>query len=188
MTAVEEEKWIAPTSPIVYLEEIETFEVPVNKSNPMKAVDDLMLKMYTEEIALDESAPRNEKPPDLRLDKVSATGDLGMKFTSKMTFPDDILQQVQDSTERRRLKKRAGGRTGGKDDSNESWLSVELVYFPGVEDPFKSDIELNWKIESISEEGVDIKLSFADPLNVSQSDEPDFALVALDGFSIFVDE
>ena len=93
-----------------------------------------------------------------------------------MTFPADILDSIGEGNRRRLL---------GDDD--DSWLSVELVYFPGVENPLDVDINLKWEIRNITEDFVDIKITFTNPIEVSQEDEADFVIITMTGFEIFVD-
>ena len=66
-------------------------EIEVDQEFPMDSVNTYINKIYIENQKRDESAPRNEKPPDLRLDAASSTGDIAMKFTSKMDFPRDLM-------------------------------------------------------------------------------------------------
>ena len=60
----------------------------------MESVNNYIHAVFEESKERDVSAPRNEKPPDLRLKTVSGTGDIGMRFTSPMTFPDDIMDSI----------------------------------------------------------------------------------------------
>ena len=101
------------------------------------------------------------------MDNVSPTGGMGLRFTSKMDFPDDILNELAED-ERRRLSGEIEDHLG---------LKVELIYFPGVEDPINSDINLVWELKSINSEGIEIDITFDNPVQVSQDFEADFALV-----------
>ena len=109
---------------------------------------------------------------------MSPSGDMSFKFTSSMKFPDNILDEL-DEDERRRLS--------GEIDHHEG-LKVELIYFPGLEDPINSDINLVWELKSITAEGIDISISFDNPLEVSQDVDADFALVQIEGFERFSDD
>ena len=101
------------------------------------------------------------------MDNVSPTGGMGLRFTSKMVFPDDVLTELAED-ERRRLSGEI---------ENHHGLKVELIYFPGVEDPINSEINLVWELTSISSKGINIAITFDNPLQVSQNEEADFALV-----------
>ena len=92
---------------------------------------------------------------------------MGLRFTSKMDFPDDVLSELAED-ERRRLSGEIEDHLG---------LKVELIYFPGVEDPINSDINLVWELKSITSEGINIEITFDNPVQVSQDFEADFALV-----------
>ena len=111
------------------------------------------------------------------MDNVSPTGGMGLRFTSKMDFPDDILNELAED-ERRRLQGEIEDHLG---------LKVELIYFPGVEDPINSDINLVWELKSITSEGIEIDITFDNPVQVSQDFEADFALVQIEGFDRFSD-
>jgi len=67
-----------------------------------------------------------------------------MRFTTKMKFPPEILTQI--SSDKRMLQKVNEG------DAPKSWLNVELIFFPGAEDPLSVDIQLKWSIESLTED------------------------------------
>ena len=81
-----------------------------------------------------------------------------------MSFPADITSSIKSS--HRRLE-----------NSDDSWLSVDLVYFPGVEDPLNTEVKLSWKLIDLNEDFMNIKITFDNPLAVSQDEEADFALV-----------
>ena len=123
----------------------------------MKSVTNYVTKKFNDDIERDTSASRNEKPPDLRIKEVSATGEMTLKFTSEMIFPDDIMNELA-LDERRRLEGEIDLKSG---------LKVELVYFPGVEDPMKADINLVWELRNITNNSVNILVSFDNPLEVS---------------------
>ena len=50
-----------------------------------------------------------------------------------------------------------------------------------------TDIKLSWKLVDLNEDLLNIKITFDDPLAVSQDEEADFALVKIEGFDKFVD-
>ena len=135
----------------------------------MKSVTNYVTKKFNDDIERDTSASRNEKPPDLRIKEVSATGEMTLKFTSEMIFPDDIMNELA-LDERRRLEGEIDLKSG---------LKVELVYFPGVEEPMTADINLVWELRNITTNSVDIDVSFDDPIEVSQDAEADFALITI---------
>ena len=98
-----------------------------------------------------------------------------LRFTNKMVFPDGLVEELVED-ERRRLE--------GEIDHEEG-LNVELVYFPGVEDPMKSEIDLIWELKSITPDAINLLISFQNPIEVSQDVEPDFVLVQVYGFERF---
>jgi len=63
-----------------------------------------------------------------------------MRFTSKMKFPPEILTQI--SSNKRILRPVNTGEV----EAPKNWLNVELIFFPGVEDPMSVDIQLKWEI------------------------------------------
>ena len=65
---------------------------------------------------------------------------------------------------------------------------MDLYFFPGVEDPLAAEVDLTWAIGGIDENGLQLELTFADPLYVSQNEEADFAIVHMTGFSKFNDK
>ena len=81
---------------------------------------------------------------------MSPSGDMVLRFTNKMVFPDGLIEELVED-ERRRLE--------GEID-NEEGLNVELVYFPGVEDPMKSEIDLIWELKSITPDAINLLISF----------------------------
>ena len=103
-----------------------------------------------ESIERDTSAARNEKPPDLRMKSVSPSGDMALRFTNKMEFPDGLIEELAED-ERRRLE--------GEIDHAEG-LNIELIYFPGLEDPMNSEIDLTWELKSITSDAINLIISF----------------------------
>ena len=99
-----------------------------------------------------------------------------MRFTSEMDdFPtEELLLALND--ERRRLEAATEG------------LKIDLIYFPGVEDPMKADIQLVWELKKVTRTGVTILISFDYPQEVSQDVEADFALIQIEGFDRFKDK
>jgi len=71
---------------------------------------------------------------------MSPNGDMKMRFTSKMKFPPEILAQINSDKRILRTIDRS------KPVVPKNWLSVELIFFPGVEDPMSLDIQLKWEI------------------------------------------
>ena len=169
-----------PISPIEFLASMVSLAegIELDEKDPMKTVNSIVEKANEESIKRDVSFPRNEKPPDVRRSNMSPSGDMSFKFTSSMKFPDNILDELAED-ERRRLS--------GEIDHHEG-LKVELIYFPGLEDPINSDINLVWELKSITAEGIDISISFDNPLEVSQDVDADFALVQIEGFERFSDD
>ena len=92
---------------------------------------------------------------------------MALRFTSKMVFPEGLIEELAED-ERRRLE--------GDIDHTEG-LNFDLIYFPGLEDPMTSQINLIWQIKNITPEGIDLAITFDNPVEVSQDVEPDFALV-----------
>ena len=102
--------------------------VVIDEKDPMKAVENFVDDSVKEGLRRDASAARSEKPPDLRVNEISAEGELYLRFTSEMEeIPSaDLLQAMND--ERRRLEATTDG------------IKIDLVYFPGVEDRMKANI------------------------------------------------
>ena len=63
---------------------------------------------------------------------------------------------------------------------------IEIQSIAGA-DSDASKLKLDWEITGFSESGLDFKLVFADPLDVSQNDEPDTVKVKLN-LTQFTDE
>ena len=57
----------------------------------MKSVNDFISQEYELSLKRDVKASHDRKPPDLRLKKASPTGEVNLRFTSKMNFPKDLL-------------------------------------------------------------------------------------------------
>ena len=81
-----------------------------------------------------------------------------------MRLPDDFLDKVN-ASKLRSLQ------------SDEPAV-IEIQPVAGS-DSDASQLELDWEITDFSESGLDFKLVFADPLAVSQNDEPDTVKVKL---------
>ena len=52
----------------------------------------------------------------------------------------------------------------------------------------KADIQLVWELKNVTRAGVTILISFDNPLEVSQDEEADFALIQIEGFDRFKDK
>ena len=52
----------------------------------------------------------------------------------------------------------------------------------------KADIMLVWELKNVTRTGVTILISFDNPLEVSQDEEVDFALIQIEGFDRFKDK
>ena len=71
--------------------------IVINEKNPMETVGNFVADSFDKNIERDADASRNDKPPDLRVAKISATGEMNLKFTSEMEFPEDILDEPRAS-------------------------------------------------------------------------------------------
>ena len=147
----------------------------------MSAIQNLVSDANARTMQRDEKAGRNNKPPELRLKNISPTGLLSFKFTKKMSFPDNLMSLLH-KEQQRNLEE------DGEEIEVDQSLKIELVYFAGVEDKINSEINFVWEIASLTSLGIDIKITFENPLEVSQDIEPDFALVTINGFDRFEDE
>ena len=57
--------------------------------------------------------------------------------------------------------------------------SVDFIQIIGIPDVDADDLGLEWEIIQANGDGIDIKLSFTNPINVSQGDSADFVFVLL---------
>ena len=96
-----------PITPKEFLQSLGSSDSSVNividEKNAMKAVEKFVNNSVEEGLRRDASAARNEKPPDLRVQDISAEGELNLRFTGEM---DEILSEellLAMSDERRRL-------------------------------------------------------------------------------------
>ena len=69
----------------------------------MKTVEKFVDNSVEEGLRRDASAARNDKPPDLRVNEISAEGELNLKFTSEMDEIPTLELLLEMSDERRRL-------------------------------------------------------------------------------------
>ena len=63
---------------------------------------------------------------------------------------------------------------------------IEISSIPGIE-TVVDVLNLDWEIKEVNEDGIDFKLKYKDPLEVSQNEEPDKVLVTLN-LASFTDE
>lgn len=63
---------------------------------------------------------------------------------------------------------------------------IEISSIPGIE-TVVDVLNLDWEINEVNEDGIDFKLKYKDPLEVSQNEEPDKVLVTLN-LASFTDE
>ena len=63
---------------------------------------------------------------------------------------------------------------------------IEISSIPGIE-TIVDVLNLDWEINEVNEDGIDFKLKYKDPLEVSQNEEPDKVLVTLN-LASFTDE
>ena len=63
---------------------------------------------------------------------------------------------------------------------------IEISSIPGA-DSVVDVLNLDWEIKEATEEGIDFKLKYKDPLEVSQNEEPDKVLVTFN-LASFTDE
>ena len=82
---------------------------------------------------------------------------MAFRLTSKIDFPNGLIEELAED-ERRRLE--------GEIDHTDG-LNVELIYFPGVEDPINAELNLVWEIKSITSDGINIVITFENPIEVS---------------------
>ena len=57
--------------------------------------------------------------------------------------------------------------------------SVEFIQIIGIPDVDADDLGLEWEVIKADGDGIDIKLSFTNPINISQGDSADFIFVVL---------
>ena len=86
-------------------------------------------------------------------------GKLGIAFNNKMLLPDDFLEIIAEN-KRRYLE------------GSEQSPLIEIQSVAG-EDSNVDQLGLDWKVTEVNEHGMDFKLAYADPLEVSQNDQPD---------------
>ena len=104
----------------------------------MKTVEKFVDNSVEEGLRRDASAARNDKPPDLRVQDITAEGELNLRFSNEMDeIPSEELLLAM-SDERRRLEAEKYG------------IKIDFVYFPGIEDPMKADIQLVWELKNIT--------------------------------------
>ena len=63
---------------------------------------------------------------------------------------------------------------------------IEISSIPGIE-TVVDVLNLDWEIKEVNEDGIDFKLKYKDPLEVSQNEESDKVLVTLN-LASFTDE
>ena len=63
---------------------------------------------------------------------------------------------------------------------------IEISSIPGIE-TVVDVLNLDWEINEVNEDGIDFKLKYKDPLEVSQNEESDKVLVTLN-LASFTDE
>ena len=100
---------------------------------------------------------------------------MGIAFNNKMILPSDFAEMI--NTDRLRQL---------KDKSLLQLPLIEILSEPG-EDSISDMLNLDWEITEFSEKGIDFKIIYKDPLEVSQNDEPDIVKVKLN-LSQFTDE
>lgn len=113
----------------------------------------------------------NVNEPTPKVQHVRNDGKLGIAFNNKMLLPADFMDIVIKS-KLRALEDKDGP------------ALIEILSEPGEE---SSQLDLDWEIIEFSEKGLDFKLVYKNPLEVSQNDEPDTIRVRLN-LGNFTDE
>lgn len=83
--------------------------------------------------------------------------ELTLKFTKEMVIPEDMQKK-----------------TGRSLDSEESFVSLELI---PIDEESSQSFLVDWTVVSIDSESIKVKLQFEQPLEVSQTEEPDILFI-----------
>ena len=115
-------------------------------------------------------------PPEARIKRFSHTGTLGIDFSAQLEIPEQAIEDIrrQQAENRRHL---ASGRSS-KD------LSISVIAIKGPDESKKELLELpvidSWELVSIGAKGVDLRLNYTHPLEVSSGEESDLLLIQMD--------
>ena len=124
----------------------------------------LKQKDYAKQAAaqLDENGNR---PPEVRLGRISSNGRVRLEFTNSMTFPskEELIELNKQSNK-----------------------LIDVFMVMGDEEVKESNLK-SWEIASVKPNLIELDLVFAKPLHVSQGDENDKIIVQV-GLARFPDE
>ena len=123
------------------------------------------------------------RPPEARVGSFKNNGSVSLGFSSKIKFPADLGERIKAESEdaRRRLADGKAPLSG--------LIEVFAIQQEESESGENSGTPLmdGWELVSLTEDGIDIKLNFTNPVALSGDDQPDLLLIQLD-LSEFEDE
>ena len=125
----------------------------------------LRQKEYAKKAATETDKDGN-RPPEVRLGRISSSGRVKLEFTNSMSFPslEDLIE----------LNKQSKNKL------------IELFMLKGDEETIDTNLK-GWDIVSVSSKLIEIDLTFDQPLQVSQGSESDKLIVQV-GLSEYPDE
>ena len=101
----------------------------------------------------------DERPPEVRISKISSDWKLSLKFTMPIQFPDELRESIN------AIRKTPNA-------------PIDVLMISSKND--KKDENLtDWSISKLSSTEIDIDLVFSQPTEVSQDEKPDILVVEI---------